>query len=213
MEPLRLLFLGNSITWHPPAPEVSWEGDWGMAASGREADYVHRLAALLATRTGQLPVTRVENIAAFERGYATWQDPPRQQEWHRFAPDWIVLAIGENVPSLAPVVERRRFCRHLRRLLVPLLAAAPGQLLVRSCFWPEPLRDRLLRRVCTQLQGRFVDLAPLSQCPAYRADAERSYAHAGVGAHPGDAGMRAIAERLLAALPASEVALTQRYRA
>jgi alpha-galactosidase len=208
MEPLRLLFLGNSITWHPPAPEVFWEGDWGMAASCREADYVHRLAALLTARTGQPPVTRVENIAAFERAYATWQDPPRQQEWQRFAPDWIVLAIGENVPSLAPVVERRRFCRHLRQLLVPLLAAAPGQLLVRSCFWPEPLRDRLLRRVCTQLRGRFVDLAPLSQDAACRAETERPYAHSGVGAHPGDAGMQAIAERLLAAWPETGAALT-----
>ena len=37
---IRVLFIGNSITLHGKAPELGWHGDWGMAASAKENDYV-----------------------------------------------------------------------------------------------------------------------------------------------------------------------------
>jgi hypothetical protein len=43
----RILFLGNSITRHPPLEKIAWSNDWGMAASAEEKDYVHLADALL----------------------------------------------------------------------------------------------------------------------------------------------------------------------
>src|SRR5690349_11353436 len=68
----RVLFLGNSITRHGPAPDLGWNDDWGMAASALEKDYVHRVAAGLAGRTGKKPEIKFANIADFERGLATY---------------------------------------------------------------------------------------------------------------------------------------------
>jgi hypothetical protein len=42
-QPIRVLVLGNSITQHGPSDAVGWTGDWGMAATSIEKDFVHVL--------------------------------------------------------------------------------------------------------------------------------------------------------------------------
>ena len=44
---VKILFLGNSITRHGKAENLGWLGDWGMAASRKENDYVHKLISRL----------------------------------------------------------------------------------------------------------------------------------------------------------------------
>jgi len=95
----RILFLGNSITLHSPKPDIGWKGLWGMAASDASTDYVHRLAAAIASHQGMEPEIMVRNIAPFERSYASYDFTPLLREAIPFDADLVVLAIGENAPA------------------------------------------------------------------------------------------------------------------
>ena len=43
----RIMFLGNSITRHGVRAEIGWLNNWGMAASAKENDYVHRIISFV----------------------------------------------------------------------------------------------------------------------------------------------------------------------
>ncbi len=70
--PQRILFLGNSITKHGPKADIGWTGNWGMAASAEDKDYVNLVTKGIAALSTTPPQTLVQNIAEFERTYATY---------------------------------------------------------------------------------------------------------------------------------------------
>ncbi len=97
----KVLFLGNSITLHGPAEHIGWSGNWGMAASAAEKDYVHLLVARLRNATQGEPQVMVRNLADFERQYATYDLAAGLREALDFEADVIIVALGENVPALS----------------------------------------------------------------------------------------------------------------
>jgi hypothetical protein len=58
-----VLFLGNSMTRHVRAPKFGWICDWDMAASARDKDNVHLVAAGLAAADGEA----VRRLAAIKQ--------------------------------------------------------------------------------------------------------------------------------------------------
>ncbi|SRR5258708_29089166 len=195
----RVLFLGNSITRHGPAPKIGWNDDWGMAASALEKDYVHLVAAGLAGLTGKKPEIKFANIADFERGLATFDLDERLKSELEFKPTLVIVAIGENVAALQTDDAKAQFKSSLGKLLRKFKSGG-ATLIVRSCFWPDPAKDGILREACTAAGGTFVDISALGKDEFNYARSERKFEHAGVAAHPGDKGMKAIADAIIAAL-------------
>lgn len=203
----RLLFLGNSITRHGPKADIGWTGNWGMAASAMEKDYVHVLASALAERSKTPPLVMVENIADFERKPEGFDYKARLEKPLAFKANVIVVAIGENVPALRTDEAKSAFQEHLRKLLAALQGSDRPAIFVRSCFWPDAAKDQILKQVATEAGATFVDISALGKDPSNKASAERKIDHAGVAAHPGDKGMKAIADLLLRAMDEREAAL------
>lgn len=192
----RILFLGNSITLHGPAPKIGWEGNWGMAASAQEKDFVHLLAARIAKEAGGRPEIKIRNIADFERQPGTYDVPAGLKEELALRPNLVVIAIGENVAALSTDDAKATFKRAFTGLLQELKKSGSPTILVRSSFWANPAKDEILQSVCQEAGGIFVDNRKLGSDESNYARAERKWEHAGVAAHPGDKGMQAIADAI-----------------
>jgi len=197
--PGKILFLGNSITLHGPAPKIGWTGNWGMAASAQDKDYVHLLTAALTSRNGDAPKVMVKNIATFERNYATFDIDKQMEDAFGFGAELVIVAIGENVPKLDSETAKTQFAASFGKLLSGVKKGSPSaKIIVRSCFWPSQAKDQILKQACQDVGGTFVDISGLAKDESNFARSERSFDNKGVANHPGDKGMRAIADAILA---------------
>jgi len=197
----RILFVGNSITLHGPVKNSGWTGNnWGMAASAEEKDYVHLVVDAVSKLRGGKPEFRVVNISDFERSYEGFDIAAKLHEYTAFKADTVIVAIGENVPALKTEEGTGKFKESVGQLLKLLKGEGRSDLYVRSCFWPNATKDAVLKEACTAAGGVFVDISLLSKDEENYARSERQFASQGVAMHPGDKGMRAIADAISAAI-------------
>lgn len=196
----RVLFLGNSVTLHPPLPSIGWSGNWGMAASAEEKDYVHLVTAQIARAADAKPETRVRNMAEFERLHDTYDIAAALKAELDFNADMVIVAIGENVPALGSDAAKAKYAAAFSRLLAEIKKHGRPAIFVRSCFWHDPVKDEIMKQASAASGAAFIDIAALGRDESNAAGAERQIEHAGVAGHPGDKGMQAIADAIWATM-------------
>jgi hypothetical protein len=189
----RVLFLGNSITHHPPKPEIGWTGDWGMDASSQAKDYAHLVASAIAAMNGgsqpALQAVNVVNYGGFEQNYGPGYDVQAELrtllDWH---PDILVAEIGDNVTaSLTTPEARTAFADSYHDVLAAFRGSGTPEVFVVSTFWASGVTDSILHNACNLVDGVYVDISSLYANPANRG---------GWGGHPNDTGMAAIADHV-----------------
>jgi hypothetical protein len=201
----RILFLGNSITLHPPKADIGWTNNFGMAASVEAKDYVHLLLKRFTDAAGgKAPEAQIRNIADFEREYGTYPITNKFKELAEFKADTVILCIAENVPKLGTQAEQDRFKAAVKELLTFVKGSGSPAIYVRSSFWADGVKDGILKQVSTELGGTFVDISRLGSDQKNYARSERKFSNDGVAGHPGDAGMAAIAEAIWGAVQAKK---------
>lgn len=202
-KPYHVLVIGNSLTWHSVAENIGWMVAAGMAASVADKDYVHllhkKMISLLPDRS---VVFRVANLASFERNYNTF-DFKRLDSLHNFKPDLIVFQLGENV-SISESADLGNFEEKYVTLINSFKAEKPPFVLCTTPFFPSQIKNESIKKVAERTGSFLVDLSNLTLLNKenYARDevhypGNRSvWKHEGIGNHPGDLGMRSIAEQL-----------------
>lgn len=200
----KVVFIGNSITKHGPSKKVDWSGNWGMAASAADKDYVHIVTAGLTKKGNTPPDTLVKNAVAFERGYMTFDMEKGMKDVFEFDADLVIIALGENVRRFKSDEEKAAFKKALKTVLLTIKKRSDPLIVIRSCFWADKAKDEVLKQVADEVGGRYVDMSRLSKDESNFARSERNYTHKGVAAHPGDKGMQAIADGILGSIAAGK---------
>ena len=192
----KVLIYGNSIAYHGRAPKIGWNADWGMAASVREKDFAHLVVAGLEKHRGERADFRIRNLALLERNYRTnLVDFAELAEDVAYAPDYVVIAIGENSPAIRPqdVLDYTQF---LVRLAKPLAESARHpRMVMRSPFWRSAVKAECTAKAAAAVGATYVDAGPLSDKNENMAIG--LFEHRGVSRHPGDLGMRRLADLIL----------------
>lgn len=205
---LRILVLGNSIALHGVAPAIGWTNRWGMAASASEKDFAHLVWRGIERECGVVADCRIRNVYEMEKRFSTGYDPAvEMRDDVRWKPDYVVVAVGENVANLENVQEESEWSAMLVRIGEIFRKANPDvKLVYRTPFWPNGAKRRATMAAASRIGAYLADLgerggeADMQAC-------NRGFSHAGVSHHPGDAGMRMIADTVLDTLFAAEIAL------
>lgn len=197
MKANKILFLGNSITRCKPGG--AWQLDCGCAATAPEKDYAHLVARYIADANGgRAPAMKADNVYyhdQYEQHYAGYNAEVSMKEFLDWQPDIVVMAIGENIENLDTVAKETAFATSFRDLLSAFKKKSNPAIFVRSRFIrPNPVQDRIMKQCCEAVGGVFVsmDSAGLSGDPL----------NYGALSHPGDRGMKAIADALFEAMRA-----------
>ncbi|HEY0670419.1 MAG TPA: SGNH/GDSL hydrolase family protein, partial [Sphingobacteriaceae bacterium] len=131
----NILILGNSITRHAPAAHIGWHGNWGMAASSEEKDYVHLLMGKFKSLNAEAKVTYL-NLSGYEVGYWAY-DLSAIDTIVSVKQDLIILRLAENVNQLH--VSDNDFKKHYTKLIEYLKSRNPdAKVICTAGFWNNP---------------------------------------------------------------------------
>ena len=190
--PFRVLFVGNSITRHSIKPDIGWMRDCGMAASSLEKDYVHLTVAELERRYGRVCYC-VAQLAEWEGDTENAEILERFHEARDFGADLVVIRIGENVPKT--VTDSDRLAVAFEKMIRYFAVRKNCRILVTDLFWHRAAIDDAIEQARVRVGGIPVRIGDLGEDDSMKAIGQ--FEHHGVSIHPGDKGMRHIADRIL----------------
>lgn len=185
--PRRILIMGNSITRHGPNADIGWHGDWGMAASAPEHDYVHQLYAMLC-EAGEDVRIMVRQASFWERHLQEADVLSHYEDERDFKPDVFLFRLGENVPEDSHAA----FADALRQLSA-FICPPSGRIVYTTCFW---WHDSIDADIATVARERGQTCLNIHFAEDHRTMALGQFAHEGVAMHPSDFGMKCIAKAI-----------------
>jgi len=197
----KLLVVGNSITYKAPDSAISWSGNWGMAASSQNNDYVHLLHAKLQASQPSIPID-LQVAQINDENTMTGYD-----HLLNTGADIIVFQLGDNYKGEITVDALQK---PFENMIAAIKAGANAPDVYVLSIWNDvvPNRSNSIHQAALSQGATFVDITRYNTDPnnlvtseTYCLDAWRSGAGAAVGLNPGDRGMRKIADAIYTLVP------------
>lgn len=181
----NVVILGNSITYSPHNTAIGWYGDWGMAATVQDSDYVHILTSHFKVKNPDVQI-KIRNIEPFEVDPVNYDIDAELKDLRAIKPDLVIIRIGENVSAN---VDLQMFDKRYTALINYFKAGNPNVIVLGGgSIWGSVIDNIMVQH------PPFILLKPIVN------DASNFslglFADAGVAAHPCDKGMRNIAALL-----------------
>ncbi len=189
---IKILFAGNSITKHAPNEELGWSGNWGMAASSLENDYVHQTVKKLKEHYDSVSYC-ICQVSEWENNYKNDVIPyDLFFKAREFSADIIVMRCVEN----CKVIEFDEICfeREYKKLIGFLNGSKNAKIILTTSFWHHPKADEIIRKIGVENGHSVIELGDLGDKKEMKAIG--LFRHSGVAAHPGNLGMKTISERI-----------------
>ena len=190
---IKLLFLGNSITRHGKAENLGWCGDWGMAASSKENDYVHKLISKFCQKGIKVSVC-IANLSNWERTRNMDLLFTKYLSALRFNADYVIVRLGENACPDKYLSEFELCYGEL----TDLFSRNGAKIVLTDLFWEYEPFDNFVAELAKARGYAFAEIHDLGNDDEMKAIGK--FSHNGVAVHPGDKGMAEIAERIFRVL-------------
>lgn len=190
---IKLLFLGNSITRHGKAENLGWCGDWGMAASSKEHDYVHKLISKFCQKGIKVSVC-IANLSDWERTRNMDLLFTKYSSALRFNADYVIVRLGENACPDKYLSEFELCYGEL----TDLFSRNGAKIVLTDLFWEYEPFDNFVAELAKARGYAFAEIHDLGNDDEMKAIGK--FSHNGVAVHPGDKGMAEIAERIFRVL-------------
>ena len=196
--PANLVVIGNSLTKHAPYPAIGWEGNWGMAASSEEQDYAHVLKKMIESKSKSPVELTIENRGKFERGF--WleeeQKLPSPLEKQLKHASYVVIQLGDNVSDSD--FSTYDFKKSYQDFIQQIRKTSPqdSQIFCLGPWWHNDKKAEAIKNGCIQGGGSYIEISDIARAASSKASSERSFKNNGVASHPGNRGMKQIAEKI-----------------
>ncbi len=196
--------IGNSITKHPI--NSYWWGEYGMAASSKEKDFVHVLNKKL-TEINDNVNFKIASAVDWEQNHNNY-DLSYFDSFFDGDENLVVVRIGENVTSIENYeINFRKLIQYIKKL------APNAQIIITGIFMTESVyldqKDKIQKETAELENCIYVSLKELAK------EENRNFVGAEVmgddnllhkidnktvADHPGDKGMAAIASKIFEAI-------------
>jgi hypothetical protein len=199
---LKILILGNSLSYHGISTNIGWMYNAGMAASTMQKDYAHLILSKLSDKMPHYVITlRISNFASFERNSNSLKYDSLEN-LASFGADIIIFQLGENVKDENVCMFYRGYVKLInyfkrKKKSTKTICTTP---FISSTIE----KNSIIENVALRTNSFLVDLShlPFLDKENY-AKNERNYngnksewKADGIGMHPGDIGMENIARLL-----------------